>query len=1364
MADKKNKSLLATVSLVLGLFVVVSLYQGVFTGFATYSFDSPGFEIIEEYYESDSLLDFEKENLKSLTVTGEFEGGYLEINLFTSEGVKNLYSAEQNGSFEESCSETCDLSSLNTTKIEVLVNNGTAFLERLDYIEIKQSQGFGVMSSDGGNFSVPRLYFDVDATDEVDQYFNLVENEEYTFYIRSEDAEGTDLEYLLESDDFCELHDGETGEISCLPTHETITGSWDPTDDKQTVNESIIIQAREEVDDDFVTKGTSFRFTLVPVNNQAYFTEETKDDVEDIVIEIDSNEVWTLNLEGKDLEMNYPLNFTVSAVSNGERLTDLEFNQTDDTSGNLFFNTETPGHMPNNIATNANVGLWNVTVNLTDSYGYNESRLPDQINFTLDIDAVNFDPLFITDFENLTSEGIQYGNFSLEVEALDYDENDILDFSVEPSDLNEELEYCQDNSPWSIEKINQFNQTYEDENVTVAEGLINQTLNVDHVICRYIDIRVFDNEGGEDVETLFINITNVNDPPVIHNISQHGSIYEQTAYTNTPFEYQVNASDPDELTYNAAEYANLTYSVNNTDFYINSSSGLINFVLTDENFIGNHSLNITVSDGFKNDSKVIQLTVEENQPPVLDLPKNNTFSQYDGILLIINGTDFQENNMLLNYNSSTDFSNSYYNFTVLSNETDGQRNIQWLLNLTESDLRLSNEQVGYHELNITLFDELGATDNNSTGILNFTIIPENDAPFFVDPSGSHEPHDITISTRSANREYTKQIYARDYDLLHSDENLSFEVLDYGSLEDVSFEMTGYDPSSWENMSLRIAELKFTPTTIGEAFIKIGVFDSGGLNDTQNITFDVEAATEIPEFQEIRPYYDNGTVFDFRNVNEGENSEDITLYYEVDVSFKENCTEAILTPGQLDDFIFDAIVEIDTDTLPNNNVSYTWVLDGVEQEELANVEPGVNSSFEFIVDVANDTTRNLTLYAEDERDGVASWTWFIHLEALPTPVEFCEDSLNNIEVPGTITREDYLSYRRPIQGNFTQRTQRFYNLEDDLNRDGIRYVGQNEPNTLNYSIDFENPCTLVDIDIEGDDITISPKGYTGQCSNVTFVATDQYQWEARSNPIDIIVLTEDFDEDDDDQDDDDTGVTTSPTTMPIPFEEEVDVPKPIRILFPGNTTIYENRTISIPVELENTWDNNLRGITLDASVPTHNVTKSFTRDYFSSLSEGQKASTELLLSDYREGGPYEIIVEVGVVEPEFSDSASILISSLEQTGIGETTQVKVTFARDLLEDNPECQELNYYLDQANELLQNGEFEEASSMVDSVINSCRYLLDDEEPIRRESPGFVQRSLSIGEEFTTQILFWVGVLTLFSITLFVSLGIKQRFFKKN
>jgi len=121
---------------------------------------------------------------------------------------------------------------------------------------------------------------------------------------------------------------------------------------------------------------------------------------------------------------------------------------------------------------------------------------------------------------------------------------------------------------------------------------------------------------------------------------------------------------------------------------------------------------------------------------------------------------------------------------------------------------------------------------------------------------------------------------------------------------------------------------------------------------------------------------------------------------------------------------------------------------------------------------------------------------------------------------------------------------------------------------------------------------------------------------------------------------------------------------------------------------------------------------FEKAYWSSLAVGESVSTNLTIVSYRSLPKYEIVITANVTNPNYQDSVVIYINSIEK-GLGryseEVTNTKITFARDLLEGNPECLELNELLIRAQAELDKGNLEEANRLIDTAIQACKYLVN-------------------------------------------------------
>ncbi len=191
-----------------------------------------------------------------------------------------------------------------------------------------------------------------------------------------------------------------------------------------------------------------------------------------------------------------------------------------------------------------------------------------------------------------------------------------------------------------------------------------------------------------------------------------------------------------------------------------------------------------------------------------------------------------------------------------------------------------------------------------------------------------------------------------------------------------------------------------------------------------------------------------------------------------------------------------------------------------------------------------------------------------------------------------------------------------------------------------------------------------------------------------------------------------------------MQKKEDTPKAINLIVPELVTIYENKTVLIPVKVQNTWNSSLKGITLNATTNTSQVKLRFSQDYFEELAVGEQKELILFVDNYRIGENYEIQINANVTEPKASDSALVLLNTIEQSQSGEDVEIKVTFAQDLLNENPECLELNELLAKAKEDLDKGNTVEASKMVDGVINGCKYLVSISKKTEQKPETIINR----------------------------------------
>ncbi len=1212
---------------------------------------------------------------------------------------------------------------------QVLLDNGTGIKMKNATVNINNSAPL-----------IPNLIYQGGL---INAGFNLVEDTDYEFTINSSDYDLDPLQYSVGLNSLCSLNLSNiyTGLMQCKVTHEILTGTTQPAPESLQNFTVYSIMARENISP--AQAGIlDFNFTLIPVNSQAYFTANITNK------SIAAGTEWSVLVNGIDEEMDYPLNFTFWSNLNVAFPGLLIINRTNSTAANISFSA---------LTNNNDVGNWTVIVNVSDANGTNASRDFSQMTFALQINTSFYPPNFTTNFTALSQQiWIQGGNMTVWLTANSSNIGDNLSFSITaPTDTSLRCNISSLSNqifPWNITTLITNN--------TNASGLINVSLLTnDFVACRYVDLTIDSQYGGPTtIPNYLFNITNLNDPPVLHEIGLDGNISNQSTHLYSKFTYRVNATDSDSITYDANRTANLTYYSNNSMFPINMTSGIIDFRPSNNSYVGTWNVNITVSDGYANDSKNMMIIILNNSVPVLNLSTNNmTFYQNDIIKINFSVTEPDNDTINLTFSSLTatdadrSFADSIYAtaFTNLSNDYSGGVNLeQWVLDLYNSDARLRNNLVGRHRINITVTDSSGAfIENVSTGISNFTILNENDPPFF-DNDQDNFSEAINLTDVVVNIPYSILINATDYDLFIGDwanESLSFNF---------SQASAGIDNNSISfikvNNSTNSAELKFTATAEGTQSINLTVIDSQGANDSKIVTFTVESNSSEPIFLSIKPYFNttlNYTVMNYTSTSSYTNNTNT-------INVSENTT-----------VLFDALITNDT-AIDNNFLTLSWYVDGVLNKTLFNATPGLNTNLSHYFNFFSNGTRNITLFAVDVRHSNKMWTWIVNVSNVNRPPVYCSGRLYNLTVNGTLRVDNYIGYSagKPV----------FYDPDDDVNNTGegnqINCSTQHQENmTLNFSVIPFTACSIASIYFTNKDLNVVPT-LTGLCK-IKINATDKYGSSAVSTNADVVdvnIIGATPSSGNENPSRSSGGSSTVTQVITVPVDQEVDKPVPIKIIAPGVVTTYANKTISIPILIKNTWKTDIRGVelsgvSLNASLAHEsNVSIKFSQAYFGMLTLGSEVNVTLEITNYRTNGPFEITIYAKVTDPDFTDSTNILISSLEQTARGDEIKSKVTFAKDMLSDNPTCRELNDLIDRSEQSLNDGNLDDAARLIDGAINGCKYLMENEQA-RRETPSILQRALDLSREYAFEIMIISAIILLLTLVAYAIVALRKKLSEK-
>ncbi len=413
-------------------------------------------------------------------------------------------------------------------------------------------------------------------------------------------------------------------------------------------------------------------------------------------------------------------------------------------------------------------GQHNITLIVNNSY-----NLSTQFIWQVNVNNKNRPPVFNLTIQNYSwNEGSSLINaFNLSDHFFDYDTiecgDDSLTFNVTQVD----------NITITINNQSPFNVSFSSDPYWFG----NRTV----IFYAYDSNNSFNQSNNVTLTVLFVN----HPPSIGYN--------NKTTYKGSRLSFQINASDPD-LPYDSLNY---TYQLLDSfpEFSMNSS-GFVNFTAET---IGNHTVNITVTDSHGgSDSKLVMFTILNNSPPVfLELPNNTTKLSNETYYYEVNASD--PDNDTITY--SVESNNTFPSLSI--NQTSGIMNFS----LTKCD-------VGNHTVTITIIDSKNATNQTT---FNFEVINVPSTPQIQDFTPKH--------TRT-NKNFSVVIEAIDDDLDCPGDNLNFSL---NTTYSNKFSITNIN-----NTNNYKATLSVYSNETGNYSLRIIVFDSYGLNDTFDFVFEI----------------------------------------------------------------------------------------------------------------------------------------------------------------------------------------------------------------------------------------------------------------------------------------------------------------------------------------------------------------------------------------------------------------------------------------------------------------------------------------------------------------------------------------------
>lgn len=935
---------------------------------------------------------------------------------------------------------------------------------------------------------------------------------------------------------------------------------------------------------------------------------------------------------------------------------------------------------------------WTIEVNVTD--GINTTL--EFLNLT--IFTTNHEPnVSYVDVSGVQNDSLY--TFYFNVTDL-LDPQDVFFFSI--------VDDCGKNV-WTIQNLTNGSSS------TTALGLINTSLySNDYVECRDVTISVLEYEDTFMTlkrtydYPLTLNITNINDAPVINELSSlniRENISDQIAAIFLSFTYFVNATDVDALTYQGDSLfywlsGDPAFDGGAPMFVIDSSTGNITAVQSEMNstYAGVWEFTVNVNDSLTPtlfDSRNMTLNISYNFPPIINTFNSSSCAENFSCLKNISADDFEFSESFLsvnslNYTNPLNASRTNYTGDEISsllglNTSAGEfstTTTSYWINFTPDD-----EHVGYYALNLTFSDDVG---NTNTTVLYFNITNTPEAPDFDNDADHTILEHVSFGIVAETLPFLKHIFFYDPDLLFNLDNLNFSfVFDGPALP--SFNI------SQVNNSCALINYTVDSVSSGSYTINITLNDSYNFSTTQVVNFDVHDTTEFPNITQVKPF-----------LNESSNLTDTSFF-----NIFEN-TSTIVEFDEGNTVTFDIRV-FDGD---NDSMNVSWYFDGsLVQDNIYNASNLGSSSYEKTFSFFENGTYNITVHVQDI--GYDEFTWFVNVNDFNRPPVLAHD-LDNMTGNSAIRGSSTVFYSNFFKLYWDAKIV-FYDPDDDLNSDGE--IGSGEVNNLVFTVNNSGGCdelATFAFDDNSDNVTIKPVT-TGTCSTA-FVAVDPYNRSVNSNEVALEIIK--IQSDSGSSSSGSTTITRT-ETITIPYEEEVDVPESFKLLYPGTTTIYENGTVSIPIILKNDWTDDLSSITLSVNDSRNNLTYYFSNNFIANLPKGTSLNESLTLVGYQLDGPFEFNVTAEIDSIKYNDTATIYVNALERGKEDiESLKSRIGYARDLLSDSPVCAELMEILDQAEKDIATVPME----TINGVINGCKYLMGEIEAPNNSFPKSFTGRLSL------------------------------------
>lgn len=1138
--------------------------------------------------------------------------------------------------------------------------------------------------------------------------------------------------------------DTETGNITIYVTDDTDCGEFkvsltvqDPMGDGAVANKTFIINA---VNDPPVLGG---------LLDSAY-----------------QNSSFYHDVDATDEDSSGPFNFNMTFLECYRPFSSEHSNVTN-CSGLLSINSTTGVINRSGVFGNWEVGNYTINFTVTDP-GDNLtgtsippytwlSNMTDWQVINLTVHDIN-DPPVISPVGN--QYWIQNENRVLVINATDVD-NGTLVFNLTTLYRNLSVYYNSSLFPITL------NETLlQDNGTSLANATMNFTPVLNNQVGNYtVNISVHDGRENGTVSVL-VNFTvlNVNDPPNISFSCRNYSVQELEYYCDIG----ENTTDPDDFpsyqpysdTVNGTmsfyldfTYCNKTFNQSDTNcsiFTINSTTGVINYTSPQRKDSGNYTLNISVTDGGGITSSVLlNFTVVPDYPPSIttSVPPQNT-RQGLPFYLSANATDPDNATDNLTFRTETYMNGTLMNSTLFPVETD--RGL-WppgpasgIMNYTS----VSNSQVGNYTVKLIVND---TWEREDFILFNITVENVNDPPAInFSCSNQTDEDDEYICNVAEN--------TSDPDLqTPQGESLAYSMVFLSGLPLFGINSTtGLINFTASNDSWANGTYNFTYP------LNITVTDSNGSVDSSLFNLTIHAVNDPPDFNFTNTSgFQNAEFFMDLSLNATDEEGDTPFFYSMsftNCSRKDSDTNCSIldinqttgvinrtdpfSSGEVGNYTINVTVKDSGNFTQPYNASRSQIVNFTVHD--VNEAPSVDIAGVIyyypngsLAPVAFENNSILFAISLSDPDGDTLYcTWFRNGTQIAN-IDGCEDENSWTYVPDFESSGTW-NFRLEASDSYFTRYDEWTLGITNVNRPpSVVYPIQNQTwnmNTVNKNIilsynfqdpDNENNVTNDDnnlsvnhtvtsyvavlIDDQSGTVTLESHNYTG--SGVVTL-TPQTDWYG----MDYVTFH---------LSDGEYNITGNNITLNVSYTETPTQTIVEQVSGGSTYTTTESKIASLtittsPMErigsynetattvtLQNTGEVALNGVNISSYVnESDEISLSLSRTYVSQIGVGENITTNLTIKTEKlTEETYEIKVTGSVNEPKFNQSTVIYLRP-----IYDSTRVmdRISLAKDLFQDNPECLDLTELILEAERQLGQDNLERARELTETALDNCRDII--------------------------------------------------------